>query len=224
MITEHDFFAHTLSYLLRNSYQKDIAYTNTTNWYPDTYPHYRLNFYNRIQVSQVLGIYVAFNPDFLKQFSTIIEIGTYNGGFTSWLADNKREDALIVSYDIDASINHSNRKDIDFRVEDCFANTTIIDIINLINRDGKTLMLCDGGNKPKEFDEFSKYLKKGDVIMAHDYCADKDIWNDVTKFWHWPYAHETLYEQIKDTIDRENLIPYKNNEFNFFLWASYTKN
>lgn len=222
-MNEHDFFAHSLSYLLRNSYQKDIAYTNAPGWYKDTFPEYRLNFYKRIQVSQVLGIYLAFNPDFLKQFSTIIEIGTYNGGFTSWLADNKNSDTKLVSYDIDGTINTSNRSDIDFRVEDCFSNQAFLDIVNLICNPGKTLVLCDGGDKPKEFNEFAKHIKSGDVIMAHDYCGDKKTWDAATKFWHWPYNHDTLYENIKDTIEKEGLLPFKNTEFNFFLWTSYTK-
>ena len=41
---------------------------------------------------------------------------------------------------------------------------------------GKTIVLCDGGDKPREFKTFSKYLKKGDLILGHDFSRNKDKW------------------------------------------------
>lgn len=217
-----DFNAMMLNILLQKTISKKINFTKVMNWY-ESHPYLRLNFYDNIQISQVLGVYLVLNPSFISEFDTIIEIGTYNGGLTSWLYDNKKSNAMVVSYDIDGSINHTNRTDIDFRVEDCFEETALKDIISYIKRPGKTLVVCDGGNKSKEFSTFSEYLKSGDIIMAHDYKVSDEHWKLVTDYWQWPYAADTTYESIKDAIEKNNLEPYKSEEFNFYLWVSYIK-
>lgn len=45
---------------------------------------------------------------------------------------------------------------------------------SFIKREGTTLILCDGGSKINEFNILSKYLKSGDIIMAHDYVDTKE--------------------------------------------------
>lgn len=216
-------YAKLFQTILQKTISPKIQFSELNIWYK-THPYYRLTFYNEIQVSQCIGIFLVFSPDYIKQFDTIIEIGTYNGGLTSWFADNKKENCKLVSFDIDGSINTTNRSDIDFRVENCFDNKTFLDIVNLIQRDGKTLVLCDGGNKEKEFNTFSEYLKSGDVIMAHDYMENEDEWQFKTNFWQWPYAADTRFSNIKNTIEKNNLSPFKYEESKFIFWASYIKN
>lgn len=217
-----DFNAMMLNILLQNTMSNKINFTEITGWHK-SHPYLRLNFYNGIQISQVLGVYLALNPTYIKQFDNIIEIGTYNGGLTSWLYDNKNPNAMVVSYDIDGSINSTNRTDIDFRVEDCFEEKSFNDIVSYIKKPGKTLVVCDGGNKPKEFSLFSQYLKSGDIIIAHDYMANPEYWKSVTDYWQWPYEADTTYDSIKDAIEKNELEPYRNEEFNFYLWTSYIK-
>ena len=54
-------------------------------------------------------------------------------------------------------------------------------LINLIKtniqKEGKTLLFCDGGDKKCEFNTFSPFLKDGDFIMLHDYAHDKEFFN-----------------------------------------------
>ncbi len=38
-----------------------------------------------------------------------------------------------------------------------------------ISRNGCALIYCDNGNKPREFNDYSLRLKRGDLIMVHDY-------------------------------------------------------
>lgn len=47
-----------------------------------------------------------------------------------------------------------------------------INIIKDISKNYKTLIICDGGNKPKEVDVYTSILKKGDIIMAHDFGSE----------------------------------------------------
>lgn len=219
---QFDFNAVMLLTMLQQTMSKKIAFSGITGWH-QSHPYLRLNVYNGIQISQVLGVYMALNPHYVKQFDTIIEIGTYNGGLTSWLFDNKNENSMVVSYDIDGTINHTKRTDIDFRVEDCFEEKSLNDIISYIKRPGKTLVVCDGGDKPKEFNTFSKYLKSGDVIIAHDYAKNPEYWKFVTDYWQWPYESDTNYDSIKDAVINNGLEPYRDDEFNFYLWTSYIK-
>lgn len=219
---QFDFNAIMLNILLRHTMSEKINFTEITGWH-NSHPYLRLNIYNGVQMSQVLGVYLALNPNYISEFDNIIEIGTYNGGLTSWLHDNKNPNAMVVSYDIDGSINQTNRTDIDFRIEDCFGEKSFNEIISYIQRPGKTLFVCDGGDKPKEFNTFSKYLKAGDVIIAHDYAKSPEYWKFVTDYWQWPYESDTNYDSIKEAVELNGLEPYRNDEFNFYLWTSYIK-
>lgn len=219
-----DFYTQMLNYLLNNISSNKIQFSEITNWHK-SHPYYRLNYYSGIQISQVLGIYLLFNKDFLNQFENIVEIGSYNGGLSSYIFDTKNSNAFFVSYDIDPKINSAknNRSDIDFRIGNCFENEYFNEIVSYIQKPGKTLMICDGGDKTKEFNEFSKYLKSGDVIILHDYKHNEDIWKLATEYWQWPYGYETQYSEIKEAIELNGLEEFNNNIFNFFVWGAFVK-
>jgi hypothetical protein len=222
MREQFDFSAYQLNLLLQKTISDKITFSPITNWH-QSHPYLRLNFYNGIQMSQCLGVYVGLNPDYLSTFTNIIEIGTYNGGLTSWLFDNLKEGGKLISYDIDGTINQANRKDIDFRVESCFDEQPFKDIIELIQSEGRTLVVCDGGDKPKEFNTFSEYLKSGDVIIAHDFAESEEEWKEKTDYWQWPYEADTTPQSIEEGIIKNNLEAYKYEEMKFLLWASYIK-
>lgn len=222
MKSEFDFAAYQLNLLLQKTISDKIYFSEITNWH-QSHPYLRLNFYNGVQMSQCLGIYVGLNPDYLSTFTNVIEIGTYNGGLTLWLKDTMNPNGKLISFDIDGTINHTKRDDIDFRVKDCFEENAFNEIIKLIQSEGRTLVVCDGGDKPKEFNIFSKYLKQGDVIIAHDYAESNDEWIEKTNYWQWPYEYDTTPESIKEGITENNLEPYKYEEMKFLLWASYIK-
>lgn len=222
MREQFDFAAYQLNLLLQKTISEKIWFSEITKWH-QSHPYLRLNYYNGVQLSQCLGVYLGLNPDYLSTFTNIVEIGTYNGGLTSWLKDHMNPNGKLISYDIDGVINTTNRTDIDFRVDDCFAEGAFADIINLIQSEGRTLVVCDGGDKPKEFNTFSKYLKQGDVIIAHDYAENEEEWFIKTNFWQWPYEADTFPHSIEKGIIENNLEPYKYEEMKFLLWASYIK-
>ena len=51
-------------------------------------------------------------------------------------------------------------------------------VTNMILNGGKTLVLCDGGNKINEFNFYSDFIKNGDIIMAHDYSESTEFFNE----------------------------------------------
>lgn len=160
----------------------------------------------------------------------ILEIGTALGGFTQFLSytcNYLNLDTQIISLDI-----HENSwyKDIiemgvEINIENIFLNdySSIKErYINFIKQDGLTVILCDGGNKIKEFDVLSNYMKIGDIIMAHDYAFDRKYFEDniFQKVWNWLEITESDIEQ---TCNRNNLIDYKRDTFTRVVWVAKIK-
>lgn len=223
-----DFNAQMHMHLLNKHISDKIAFTPITNWH-SSHPYYRLNIYDGIQISQVLGIYMAFNKDWLSKFDNIVEIGSYNGGLSSYLYDNRKDGAFFVSYDIVPEINQAklekNREEIDFRIGDCFDPKVYEDIKSHIERPGRTLMICDGGNKTQEFIEFSKYLKSGDIIILHDYKDEsyEELFYEAKDYWQWPYLFECSYDSIKQAVADNGLEKLEYEKFLFYLWGVFIK-
>jgi GT2 family glycosyltransferase/23S rRNA U2552 (ribose-2'-O)-methylase RlmE/FtsJ len=179
--------------------------------------------YKNILLAQTPNIVKEFSK-ILYEFDTIIEIGFNRGGLSIWLNDNKRESTKLICYDITNEFNQvSTEEGIDFRIKDCYSNSSINEIKREIIKGGRTLVLCDGGDKNFEFNTFSRFIKKGDVIMCHDYCENQNDYHNITSRIEWPTEGESFYESIKDSIKDNNLLPYKYDEFKNVLWGSFIK-
>jgi cephalosporin hydroxylase len=159
----------------------------------------------------------------LPEFSTIIEIGFDRGALSLWLHRNKSKDTKLVSYDISFGGKQINDPDIDFRQGDCFDPAIIEEIKSLIQSPGKTLVLCDGGNKEKEFEVYSAFLKVDDVIMLHDYAHSGEDYEIIKEEIGWRTGAESHFENIQGAIAVNNLKPYHYNVFKNALWGSFNK-
>jgi cephalosporin hydroxylase len=105
----------------------------------------------------------------------IIEIGTFNGGFTNILHDHDiSSEAEVHTFDI----NHVSVKleNVVYHVGDCLTQNKQ-KIIDLVQQDGRTLLFCDGGNKITEVNTFCSHLKTGDIILCHDYLKTFSLLN-----------------------------------------------
>lgn len=134
----------------------------------------------------------------------VVELGTQNGGFTIFLSerfkhvftfDNKAFRATLVAFK-----DHPN---ITFTERDIFSKPEMI--AQLIKRPGRTLLLCDNGNKIREVDTFAPYLKQGDIIMAHDYARSREYFkkNIQGKYWNHLEITDADINRVK-----HNLAPY----------------
>ena len=177
-----------------------------------------------IHVAQTEKIQLYFE-DLVNKFDRIIEIGTYNGGLTLYIHRNKKEEIELISYDINESFNQVPKSNnIDFRIGDCFSEQTKTEIINLISDNTKkVLLLCDGGKKNEEFNLFSKFLKKDDVIMLHDYMHSVEDYKDITTNLGWNYASESSYDKISNAVIRNGLTEYHYDDFKSVLWGAFIK-
>jgi hypothetical protein len=162
----------------------------------------------------------------------ILEIGTALGGFTSFLnyACKKLEiDCKILSYDVcdrGESYNVMRQQGIDVRVEDIFLNNyseVKEEIQNFIGDEGTTLVLCDGGDKIKEFNLLSGFVKSGDYIMAHDYAENHQVFEEKINLniWNW---HEISDADIEEACIKNNLVTFHKNMFDKVVWVCKKKN
>lgn len=160
----------------------------------------------------------------------ILEIGTALGGFTQFIKKVSDESQLgidILSYDIYEMNWYKDmiQSGIDVKVENVFdSNYQSVkqEVIDFIQQDGVTIVLCDGGNKVGEFNILSNYIKQGDFIMAHDYIDTRENFNEnyYEKIWNW---HEISEGDISNACDRNNLKSFNKEIFDSVVWVCKVK-
>lgn len=187
--------------------------------------------YEHWGAQQNYNVFETFH-NFLKEVkpSQILEIGTSLGGFTCFLnytCQKCKIDCKILTYDINETqgYNFMIENGIDARVENVFNDDYSIvkqEVIDFIQKNGTTLVLCDGGNKISEFNLLSNYLKDGDIIMAHDYAKDEETFNSEVykKLWNW---FEISDKDIQSACKQNNLMSYKDDIFNKVVWVGKIK-
>jgi cephalosporin hydroxylase len=170
--------------------------------------------------------------DFISEVKPvrILEIGTALGGFTEFLkiiTDELNLNTKILSYDISERpwYNQMIEKGIDVRVENIFNEDwsgVKQDVIDFVQQDGLTIVLCDGGWKIGEFKIFSKLIKDGDYILAHDYSISKEIYESEIKdkIWNWCEITES---DIQESVTENNLKFYNQDKFSQAVWVCKVK-
>lgn len=146
----------------------------------------------------------------------VIEIGTGAGGLSALLA------SVVAFYggrfqtmdilDGDGQRKYGLHGNSTFYQWDCFEH--VDDIAHWIQQPGQAFVLCDGGDKPREFNTFASYLKVGDVIGVHDYleCSPENE----KRFW----SHKEVSDaQIRDSMLDYQLIDFMYPWFKHSAWC-----
>lgn len=160
-----------------------------------------------------------------NKFDYIIEIGTAGGGWSIFLKEQSDiMNSRFITYDIQnypQKTSEFKDKNIDFRLQSCFEVSE--DIIKIITSDNRIALFCDGGDKIKEFNYFSEYLKIGDFIFAHDYAPTYARFvNEVRgKWWDWC---EITDEYISDAFTKNKLVKFLPSKFLKSAWMAAYKN
>lgn len=145
----------------------------------------------------------------------ILEIGTGGGGFTLMLR-HLLPDTPIRSYDILDRTYYSilRQAGVDVRVSaDQWEKSD-----EYIGGPGRTLILCDGGNKIREFCTLAPQLKPGDVIMAHDYARDAETLERQQAAGGWLWC-EITESDIAEACRKCNLIDHLAEAFAAVGWC-----
>jgi cephalosporin hydroxylase len=161
--------------------------------------------------------------------SQILEIGTASGGLTLMIKDILNDlsmNTTLRTYDVEKKHYLNEGNDIEVIIKNVFNDQydALIDndVKDYINREGRTIVLCDGGNKINEFNILSEYLKDGDIIMAHDYCCNTDeFFKDYKdKIWNWLEIQDS---DISESVAKYNLKPYMKEQFKNVVWVCKIK-
>lgn len=163
-------------------------------------------------------LFQRFHPE------VIVEIGTAGGGLTLHLSRIKPAGCHLVSYDV-ADMRHAAVRaatEIDFRCRSIFTRDSVLEISALLCAEGPCLILCDGGNKVREFNLFAPALKRGDVIMAHDYAPDYEVFQREMQGQRWDWLEITL-DPIRQTLRDCNLVPWAEDLFLPVAWGSFRR-
>lgn len=162
----------------------------------------------------------------------ILEIGTMHGGLTLMIKDILDDIGLsstsIRTYDIE---NQEFLKPLVINTNVEVITENLFDhyyryfrdeqaknkITQYIQQEGLTIVLCDGGCKKCEYNILAPLLKKGDIIMAHDYAPDQNFFeqNIKDKIWDWMEIED---KDIKDISEKYNLVPYNQEEMLSIAW------
>lgn len=173
--------------------------------------------YENIIASQIIGTFDFFRKLIdVECFDVVIEIGTAKGALSLFLADNFN--IPIYSYDIlipESIDKFKLRSNLFFKNKDVFED---VDLIEMFKSQNKVLLLCDGGNKIKEFNYFSDFLTVGDFIMAHDYFESKRLY-DKSKWG----SCEIVFNDIKDSCNRNNIKKVYKKSKDFFWFCGQKK-
>ena len=150
----------------------------------------------------------------------VIELGTSVGGFSCLLGLTCASlEIPFVTYDI-RPIDNPNftSHGVHSRCIDVLSDDGISEIKLMLgaDRNRKAILLCDGGNKIKEFNTFGGMLSSGSIIAAHDFIdGDTGILS-----WAWS---EINIPAISKCVDDNQLVRYKPEWLTSAAWLAYKK-
>lgn len=123
------------------------------------------------------------------QVEGIIEIGTWQGGFSWFLwAQAQARNQMFWTCDV----IQPDKEPPEFERLDVWANPERIrEVINYPQ--GPVALFCDGGNKPRELANFAPMCPVGSVILVHDWGTET-LPSDVPDFL------EEIYGSWCDTV------------------------
>jgi 23S rRNA U2552 (ribose-2'-O)-methylase RlmE/FtsJ len=181
---------------------------------------------NKYTAQQTEGVWKLFEEFLLKEkFERIFEIGTALGGLTQFIDDFSKEnniDTEIVSIDVKPINQFLTEQGIQNLQMNALDIKNISKLESFLKTDKKLLILCDGNEKPTEFNLYSKYIKVGDFIMAHDYSVSYEYFENNIKNKKWDWCQITEGDII-DVSTKLNLVDYTNLNFIEEMWVCKTK-
>ena len=182
-----------------------------------------------------LGAFMRQNPKVLEvfpeffarhRFDVVVELGADEGGLSMVLKDCcDRMGARFHGYEIrDFRRLYLDNAEIRIRqihltIADVMADETVAQI-ERYTRAGRAAILCDTCDKVATFGAYAKLLKRGDVIMAHDYARDEETFREHRgERWNWFEVSESDLTDVCEAEGLEDFYP----EFAQVAWACKIK-
>ncbi|MEZ5285182.1 MAG: WlaTC/HtrL family glycosyltransferase [Vicinamibacterales bacterium] len=138
-----------------------------------------------------------------RRVARIVELGTGVGGLTVLFHLYARvTGARFVT--VDRSVHDTAARalfeplDVDARRRDVAEPFAAAEIAREIQGPGITLLVCDGPDKLGDVTRLAPYLKTGDLVMAHDYAASTDTFEQTMRgrLWNWCEITDRDFEAV----------------------------
>lgn len=154
----------------------------------------------------------------LNNFTRILELGTSFGGLTYYLSTIFNGEIITV----DNYVKNISKKVYSvarvMEADHMSVQTREFLHKDFISKEGKTLILCDGGDKPAIFNAYSNLMKEDDVIAVHDYFETREEWRN-QEAWGWC---ECTKEDIISGIENNKLVE-QDKFMKDITWAVFKK-
>lgn len=164
--------------------------------------------------------------------SRILEIGTMHGGLTLCLRDIMDniglENNIIRTYDINdqeflkplivnKNVEVYTKNLFNDHYNDFADDKSKQEMIDFIQQDDTTVVMCDGGCKKCEYNLLAPLLKNNDIIMAHDYSPNIEYFeqNMRDKIWNWMEINDS---DILEVSSLYNLKPFYQDSLLNIAW------
>ena len=115
------------------------------------------------------------NPDIKR----VVELGTGEGGFTIFLAVHmSMRGGEVITFDVDhnkmPTPTRKLLKALQVRavVANVFAEETVNEIRGLLSSAERKLLICDNGDKEREFEVYAPFVRPGDLILVDDWRTE----------------------------------------------------
>lgn len=136
-----------------------------------------------------------------ERIKSIIELGTGRGGLSMYLSLWAKRLGGIPMHTVDinayAAIDDGlqpafDLMDIKYHYMDMFSQECI-DLVKGVMADGPTFLLCDGEDKPSEFQTFVPMAPPGSIVTAHD----------------WGPSGHIRPDDVTEVVEQCGLVPYR---------------
>lgn len=153
----------------------------------------------------------------------IIEFGTKRGGMTVLFGVyGHSSGAMVHTMDIVEPMACSDifsKLGVKFHLVDIFTRYAQHRVADWIGDGSKTLLFCDNGKRAQEFNLYAPLLKKGDIIMAHDYAETSEAFEKMS----WG-CQELQGSDIARTVRDCGLIPLYEDVCSVGVMCCFRKN
>jgi len=147
--------------------------------------------------------------DNIDGLARVVELGTCRGSFAAWChLECQKRGVQFVTYDIKdirEMEDYHVEIGVDFRLGNIFTNR-FNEVCQLIQDAGRTVLLCDNGDKKREVWTFAGFLKPGDHILAHDYVPCREV-RDYLRQNVW-FGCEITDADVAGIVQKRGLRPF----------------